>query len=249
MNYKLIGFGALACTLIMLFILKQPSDVIASNSIIVGTNAEFPPYTFFKDGQLTGFDIELITLVAQQLNRPVYIKDMSFDGLVIEAQQGRIDVIAAGLTETAERAKRLYFTPAYITNDPFVILTTQAKKVTSLEQLVGKKVVVNEGFTAEQFMEQQPNITLIRLATVSEAILAITTGQADAFVSAQVAITPFLKQQTTQNIVATPLPNTGDSIALAISRKKPELAQQITHVINQFIQDGTISTLKQKWNV
>lgn len=231
------------------WIAHQPKEVIAPNSIIVGTNAEFPPYTFFKNGQLTGFDIELITLVAQQLNRPIYIKDMSFDGLVIEAQQGRIDVIAAGLTETPERAKRLYFTPAYVINDPFVIVSTKNKPLTDLSQLAGKKVVVNEGFTAEQFMEQQPDVALIRLATVSEALLAVTTGQADAFVSAQAAVTPFLAQQSSQSVIATPIPDTGDSIALAISKKKPELGQQITQVINQFIQDGTIDTLKKKWNV
>lgn len=246
---KNIVIGLCIIALLTMWIIKKPVEQIPPNSIFVGTNAEFPPYTFFKDGQLTGFDIELITLIAQQLKRPLNIKDMSFDGLVIQAQQGRIDVIAAGLTETPERAKRLLFTPAYITNDPFIIVSLRNKNISHLSDLGGKKVVVNEGFTAERFMEEQPNVTLIRLATVSEAILAITTGQADAFVTAQGAITPFLKQHTINTIVATPIPNTGDSIALAISRKKPELAQEITDIVTQFSNDGTIATLKQKWNL
>jgi polar amino acid transport system substrate-binding protein len=80
--------------------------------LIVGTSPDFPPFEYIaKNGSIVGFDIELITILAHKAGyKCVKVKSMSFDSLIPALEQGQIDVIAAGMTITPERAKRVDFT-------------------------------------------------------------------------------------------------------------------------------------------
>ncbi|MGL5710129.1 MAG: transporter substrate-binding domain-containing protein, partial [Cetobacterium sp.] len=58
------------------------STSILAEKLYVGTNAEFVPYEYLENGKLTGFDIELMEIVAQKSGYEIVWKDMSFDGLI-----------------------------------------------------------------------------------------------------------------------------------------------------------------------
>ncbi|MDB6081397.1 MAG: artP, partial [Chlamydiia bacterium] len=154
--------------------------------IIVGTNAEFPPFTFIDKGEVVGFDIDVAKEVCKRLGKEMQLKDMPFDALVPELTLGYVQFVAAGMSHTEERAKRVLFTKSYGSNDPLVILTLTKKM--SLDDLTGKTVVVNEGFTADLFMSSKPGITLVRLSTPVDAFLALKAGRADAYVTAKSTI-------------------------------------------------------------
>lgn len=230
--------------------IKSPSQQPQpSNTIVVGTNATFPPFSYLEHDQITGCDIELITTIAHKLGKTVSIKDMNFDSVLVEAQTGRVDVIAAGISPTPERAKQVYFTTPHIKNDPFVIITLKtAAAPKTITDLRGKEVVVNEGFTAESYMDKQPNIKLLRLATVAEAFLAITSGRGEAFISARSAVQPFFDKHGIDKFNLLILED-GDSYAFAVSKKFPKLYEQIQQELKTMEENGELTKLKQKWHV
>lgn len=218
--------------------------------IIVGTNAEFPPYSFIKDDQVVGFDIDVINEVARRLDKTVQVKDMPFEALMLEAIQGRIQVIAAGLSCTSERQKQLFFTTPHIAGDPLVIVTlAKNNNITSIASLNGKEVVVNDGFTADRYMSNIVGPHLIRLPTTSEAFAVLQSGRVYAFVSALSPLKPFLEKFGKDNFAITLIEDTSDNCSLGISKKFPDLYHQIEQVIKKMIEDGTIENLKQKWGI
>src|SRR5689334_7225030 len=83
---------------LILFHVNWQRDKRQDNTLLVGVNAEFPPFTFIKDGIIVGFDIDLIRAISDQLHLQLILKDMSFDALLPELQLGHIHLIAAGLT-------------------------------------------------------------------------------------------------------------------------------------------------------
>src|SRR5580704_2849514 len=89
----------------------------SSNILLVGTNAEFAPYSFIDNGQIVGFDIDVAQEVAQRLGKTITFKDMPFESLLPELQLGRIEIIAAGITPTQERAQKVLFTKPYVEGD------------------------------------------------------------------------------------------------------------------------------------
>ncbi len=218
--------------------------------LIVGTESNFPPFSFKENDELVGFDIDIIKEVAKRLGRQIEFKDMSFEALIPQAQLGNIPVIAAGMTPTKEREKMVSFTEPYIKGDPLFIVTLAGKSVHNFDELKqGKKVVVNQGYTADFYMSSIEGPELIRLETPAEAFLALQQGRADAFVTARNTLTPFFKKHDPKDYELKLLPETDESTALIVSKEYPELLAEIQAILNRMIQDGTMAALKQKWEI
>ena len=223
------------------------------DTIIIGTNTEFPPFSFKSDnGDIVGFDIDIIQEVFKRIDKETIIKDMPFDALIPEIQIGNIHVIAAGMSPTDERAQRTLFTKPHLTGNPLLIISPKEKEpLTTVADLAGKTVVVNEGYVADSFMSEQPAVTLVRLssALVSDGILALQSGRADAFVAASFSMKPYFEKHDKNAFYITPIPSTEEASAIAISKHYPDLFYLIQSTIDMMIADGTIEAFKKKWNL
>jgi len=232
---------------------QAPTPTTANtNTVIVGTNSEFPPFSFKEGDAFVGFDIDVIQEVLKRLNKEIILKDMPFDALIPEIQIGNIHVIAGGITPTEERAQRAFFTYPHLIGDPLVIISLKdGNNITTIADLAGKKVAVNEGYTADSFMSEQPGIELLRLssALVSDGMLALQSGRADAFVAASYSMKPYFEKYNINDFNVTPIPNTEESSAFAISKHYPDLRRDIQVILNEMEQDGTLGSIKAKWNL
>ncbi|MEX0672071.1 MAG: transporter substrate-binding domain-containing protein [Candidatus Babeliales bacterium] len=260
---KFSGYTTLICVIQSLFLtlviytilqFASPAQEIqkqqdADKMLIVGTSADFPPFSMIKDGTITGFDIDIISLIAEKLHKKIEIKDMPFTALIPQIQLGKIQVIAAGMTATPEREKRVLFTQPYLTGDPLIVITQANNPITSLLDLHDKEVVVNEGYTADTYMSAQEGPKLIRLKSPAEAFLAIKTGRSFAFVTSAISVKPFFDQHGNKEFSIYTIPAAEESTSLAISMKYPELLMPIQDILDEMKEDGTIEKLKQKWNL
>jgi len=219
------------------------------NILIVGTNAEYRPFSFVENNQIVGLDIDVIKEVAQRMGKNLQLKDMSFVALIPEIQLGKIHVIAAGMSPTEKRAQQLFFTEPYYDGDPLVIISKKDKPIDSIEKLTDKTVVVNEGFTADSYISQVQGPNIVRLASVADAFLTLASDRADAFISSTASIQPFFEQHGKESFYIVTLPDTEEKAALAISKKYPELYEQMQQVLREMKEDGTLDNLKQKWKL
>ena len=77
-----------------------------TSELVMGTNAEFPPCEYIgDDGQPDGFDVALVKEIARRMNVGVKIENMEFKSLIGSLANGKIDLIAAGMTVTEERKR------------------------------------------------------------------------------------------------------------------------------------------------
>jgi len=231
---------------------KKLTPQTITDTLIVGTNAEFPPFSFMENNKIVGFDIDIITQIAERFGKKITIKEMPFDALIPEVQLGNIQIIAAGISPTLERAKRVFFTKPYLTNNPLVIITLSSNPpIKGIEDLAGKEVAVNEGYVSDMYMSTITGPIVIRLSSASivDGILALQSGRAYAFVTAQASVKPFFKKYGTKKFQVVPIPETDESYALAVSKKYPELFSHIQTILDNMKQDGTLQTIKQKWEL
>lgn len=255
MKKIILGVVSVLAGLIIYFYFLSSNQLIkrsqsTANSLIVGVNANFQPFEFIENGKLTGFEIELVRAIGDYLHQDISFKDMAFDALLLEAQMGRIQLIAGALTPTPERAKQLLFTKPYLDKDPLIVITRKTDFVPQkLADLAGTTILVNDGYTAESFMAQQSGITLRRIESPAEAFFALQNDTSvDAFVSAQSAVQPFFDKYGVDKFNILQLP-VADNYALAISKRYPELFEQIEKALEALHNDGTILTLKKKWHL
>ncbi len=214
--------------------------------LMVGTCDDYPPYSFNRDGKIVGFDIDVITEVSKRMARPLMLKNMSFDILLLELQRGTIHVVAAGLTATKERAEKVLFTKPYLQADPLITVTLNGVVAQPLE---GKKLIVNEGYTADQHLSAQPNLSIERVESVPQALLSLSQGKADVFVIAKSAFKPVLENKKNAAFTTAILEGVQENCALAVSKKHVQIFEKIEAALQELTEDGTIDDLKQKWGL
>ncbi len=216
-----------------------------SSTLVVGTNAEFPPFTFISDREIVGFDIDMAKEVAKRMNKEIEIKDMSFDALLPSIALNDVDIIAAGMTITEERAKRALFTKPYHQGDPLVVVRLPMEEFS----LSGKNIGVCEGYTHDLYLSTIPNVTLTRFSFSQDGFLALKTERIDAFVTAKSVTLPFFEKENPKNYQVDILEGTSENCAMLVSKKDPQLLKDIQEALDEMEKDGTISSFKTKWGL
>ncbi len=120
----------------------ETKDVSHDNgTLTIGTNAEFPPYESYEDGQVVGIDIDIMRAVCDELGMELKIEDMAFDSVIPAITTGKVDVGASGFTVTEERKKNVNFTDTYTTTKQVIIVKDDT--VTSEKTGLGEKFYDN----------------------------------------------------------------------------------------------------------
>lgn len=253
MNIKQLFIALVIISICSYLFFTKKSDVKKDDRIlVVGTSADYQPYAFVdtKTNEIVGFDIDVVTEIAKRLDKKMILKDIPFASLVFGILSGDIDIVAAGMSPTAKRAETVLFSQPYIEPDPFMIITKQSDaEIKNIQDLVGKKVAVNTGYTAEAYLADQDGIDLIRLTNPAESMMSLKSGAIDAFVCARSVANLILNQNNSSEYSAVVIPDTGDGCAMAMNKNNHELVAQVNLILDAMQQDGTLDQLKQKWNL
>jgi polar amino acid transport system substrate-binding protein len=220
-------------------------------TLFVGTNAEFPPFSFYQGGKITGFDIEVMEEIALRLNKKMNIKDLPFETLIPEIQLNKLQILIGGFNPTPERLEQVSFTQPVFDQDQLALFSrADGPKILELSQLENKRVIVNEGYFADAFLSSKPiKMTLIRLSTNStlEALTALDMKKGDVFVGSIKTVIPFLSAERKQQYQITPLDKASEKDAFVVSKNHPELLAQINETIDTMKKDGSLDILIHKW--
>lgn len=154
-------------------------NLVTSGTLTVCTDSPYPPMEFELDGEFTGFDIELMRAIAEELGLGLEVSNTGFDpitsGLAMEA--GTCDIAAASITINAEREENIDFTDPYFTADQS-LLVTKASGITDLAGFAGKNLGVQTGTTGEIYAnENDPGATIISFENAGDLFTALAAGQ------------------------------------------------------------------------
>lgn len=160
-------------------------DLVSSGKIIMGTNAEFPPFEYKEGNAVVGVDAELMQKIADKLGLTLEIKDMAFESLP-EALSGKnIDVIAAGFTIEPDREEQMDFTDSYYTARQTVLLRADSP-YTSIEEMKGKGLKIGAQTGTTGMISAAPELTekanIIGYNNGSLAVEALLNGNVDAVI-------------------------------------------------------------------
>jgi arginine/lysine/histidine transporter system substrate-binding protein len=232
----------------------QPSLPEIPEAIIIGTAADYPPFSFKeKDSagneQIVGFDIDIAVEAMKRLKKTITLKDVPFELLIPQAQMGAVHSIAAGLSITPERQQKVFFTQPYLTETPLVVVSLKDKAFKSLDDLVDKRVVVNAGYTTDTYASKLNQIAVERVPSQADAMNALKRGVADAYITEGNTLQALFDTYGNDMFNTFIISETNERSALAVSKLYPKLSQQLNNIIGEMLVDGTIEQFKQKWRV
>ena len=227
-----------------LFLLQ--TNTYAQEKLYVGTDAtEFPPFEYIENGEIKGFDIDLIKEIGKILNKEIVLKNIQFDGLIPALQTGKLDVIIAGMTVTAEREKNINFSNPYYTSKQLLIVNKNST-LSTLESLKGHKVGVVLGCTGDVIATEMGNsITLYRYNTTSESIMALNANKIDAVILDSEPAKNFVKNNSNLKYIDNELAK--EDYAIAVGKQNLTLVKNINAALETLKSNGTFKKLNKKY--
>lgn len=217
-----------------------------------GTYAITEPFDFFDaNQQIVGFDIELVSLLAQSLGMQLEIINMEFGSLIASLLSGKTDIIGACMTITEERSKTVLFTDSYyqggmaaVIRDPEFQKSQDVQRDAS--DVASSTVGAMTGTTGEMYIrEHYPNATVLCFDDIMDAIASLQAQKVDYVIT---AYTTALKAAAKNaNLTVLPKEYTDEYAAIAFSKNNPELLEQVNTVLRKFKETGKLDSIIKRW--
>lgn len=157
-------------------------DLVEPGVLTVCSDIPYPPFEFEEGGKYTGFDIDLMQEIANGLELEMSVKDVGFEGLQSGSAlaAGTCDIGASAMTITEEREKNLDFTEPYY-DSLQSLLVPKGSDITSIEDLSGKTVGVQQGTTGKKYAEENvpKDATVKAYPSDAELFPALQSGAVD----------------------------------------------------------------------
>ena len=157
------------------------AEVKKKGVLVAGVKDSLPPFGSMDPGtkKFHGYDIDFVNYIAKKLGVKVEYKPVSSANRVEMLMDGRIDILAATMTKTPERAQQIDFSYTYfLTGQKFL---TKKGTIKTLKNLEGKKIATAKGSTSEQNVAKAvPSATILSLDDYPQGILALQKGKVHA---------------------------------------------------------------------
>lgn len=140
--------------IIGLFTLGTLIPANAKDKYIVGTSADWPPFEWVdKEGNIVGFDMDIMRMIAHLSGYEIEIKDLPYDSLLPALKAGKIDILAAETNITPERAEQADFSDPYWMADQGVLVAEDSKLSMANVFTGGNKIGAQTGTTQAKWLE------------------------------------------------------------------------------------------------
>ena len=216
----------------------------AGGTLVMATNAEFPPYEYYEDGDIVGIDVEIAKAIAAKLGMELQIEDMAFDAIIPAVTSGKADFGAAGMTVTEERQRSVECTDTYA-NSNQVAIVKEDSDITGSDALAGKIIGVQLGTTGDALATEIKDATVERYNKGLEAVQSLTQGKIDAVVIDQATAEAFVKK--TEGIKILEEKMSEEDYAIAIKKGNMELVEKMNEAIKELKEEGKIDEIVAKY--
>lgn len=226
------------------------AGVLAKDVINVGTESTYPPYeSRDENNKLQGFDIELMDSIAEKIGKKINWVDMPFDSLIPALLSKKIDIIAAGLSATAERAKKVAFSTPYEISLSTFIVNADNDSIKSIADLQGKVVTVQLGTVQDSYAKTIKGATVKPFQKFDDCVREVSLGRADATLMDKPVAVKFVAQKDFKGKVKMAFDQeiTGAGKALAMNLGEDDFIKAVNGALDEMVKSGEMAKLKAKW--
>ena len=223
---------------------KEDADKEEKQTLIMATNAEFPPYEFHEGDDIVGIDAEMAAAVAEELGMDFQIVDMAFASIIPAVDSGKADIGVAGMTVTEDRLQNVNFSDTYATATQ-VVIVKEGSAIAGPDDLTGKKVGVQLGTTGDIYASDIKDAQVEQYNKGFEAVQALTQEKIDAVVIDGEPAKEFVRDAEGLKILDEAF--TEEEYAIAIAKDNEELLEKINGALAALKESGKLDEIVAKY--
>ena len=209
-------------------VFRTLDEIKDSGKIVIGVFSDKHPFGYVDEGgEYAGYDVELANRLAKDLGVEVEYVSTEAANRVEYLETGKVDVILANFTVTAERAEKVDFCDPYM-NVALGVVSHNDNVITDLSQIgENDEVIVITGTTAETYLtENNPDIKLQKFETYANAKTAFENKEAVAWANDNTEVIAFANGAEGYTVGIEELGSL-DTIAPAVSKGNTTLLEWI----------------------
>lgn len=226
-------------------------DIKAKGKLILGLDDAFPPMGFQNDDkEIVGFDIDVAREVCKRMGVELVLQPISWDAKELELSTKNIDCIWNGMSYNTERDQTMTLSATYMKNKQVAVVLADSN-INSLADLAGKKVVIQNGSTASDAMDANPDFTnslkeLVKVEDNVQALLDLKTSGSDAVVMDEVVARYYTEKEAgTYKVLDESLAD--EDYVIGFRKGDESLCAEVEKQIKEMAADGTLAKISETW--
>ncbi|WP_367365708.1 amino acid ABC transporter substrate-binding protein [Pediococcus parvulus] len=232
------------------------STIKKRGKVIVGLDDSFVPMGFRKkNGQLTGYDIDLAKAVFKLYGIKVDFQSIDWSMNTTELRNRTIDLIWNGFTITPEREKVVSFSHTYLANEQ-VLVSKKSQNVTSFKKMTGKTLGVQSGSSGAQDVDRQPNLlknqikdkTPVLYDSFNDVFIDLNANRIQGLLIDSVYAGYYIKHESdpqSYREIQGKFPK--EQFAVGMRKGDKTLQKKINHGLYVLYKNGTLKKINEKW--
>lgn len=224
------------------------SELAQNDTLTIGLEGTYAPYSYRKDGKLTGFEVELGKKIADKLNLNPDVVPTKWDSLIAGAGSGKFDVVINNITPTPQRKQSYIFSTPYLFTR-YALISRTGTKFSNLSDVKGKKLAEGTG-TDNANVAKKAGATVIPQGEFATTLQMIRQKQVDASINATTSWYAYKKNNATDGLQMKTIPDSEQAPAKAavlINKKNKGLQKQVNSALASLRKDGTLKKLSIKY--
>ena len=219
---------------------------VNAGKLTMSTNAAFPPYEMTTDaGELEGIDVEIAGAIADKLGLELQIDDMDFDAALLAAQQGKSDMVMAGVTVNEERKQVMEFSDTYASGVQ-VVIVKEGSEIATVDDLAGHMIGTQRGTTGYIYCSDdfgEDSVTAYDNGLT--AVQALNNGQVDCVVIDSAPAKEFVAAN--EGLVILDTEYAVEDYAIGMAKGNTALVEAVNGALDELKADGTIDAILAKY--
>ena len=219
---------------------------VTPGKLTMSTNAAFPPYESTDDnGNFVGIDIDVAAAIAEKLGLELQVDDMDFDAALLAAQNGKSDLVMAGVTVTEDRQLVMDFSDSYATGIQSIIVKEDSDIATPddlADKMIGTQrgttgyIYCSDDFGDEHVTPYDDGLT---------AVQALVNGQVDAVVIDNAPAKEFVEANPGLKILDTAYAE--EDYAIGVAKGNTAMLDAINGALEELKNDGALQAIVDKY--
>ena len=222
-----------------------------NGTLRLGVAPDLKPISYIKDGEATGYEMELLLLFAKEYGYQLEVSYVTFDAILPGVTTGKYDIGTGAITITEERAQSVDFTDSHLTVDVVMVVkrdASQSEPQKTLADLQNGKLAILTGTIWDGVAQKEfPNAERKYFSSMTDMTLSLEQRKVDGILGDKT----FYVNARWENVPVCILDDTIGSIScgfmLAKDTYDPVLYEQLNAFIMRSEQDGTLDALYKKW--
>ncbi|MBQ1640960.1 MAG: transporter substrate-binding domain-containing protein [Lachnospiraceae bacterium] len=214
-------------------------------TLIMATNATFPPYEYVENNEYEGIDIEIAQAIADELGLELVIEDVEFGSIIAGVESGKFDMGMAGMTVTEERLQNVNFSDTYATAVQSVIVP-EGSTIASIDDLSSDmKIGVQQDTTGDIYASDDYGDAVVRYKNGADAVQALVTGKVDCVIIDNEPAKAYVAAN--EGLIILDSAYAEEEYAICIAKENEELLTDINGALAKLKADGTIDAIVTKY--